>query len=400
MTKTNFSLSLSTRTSTPNRRGHLAGRFLGVGCAAVALGASLLVAAHEVPGFGPWAADTLREVVGVEGVAKLEDTAYAMRDAVQRVTRKDEAPKSYWEVPQSALPIAANIAPLEVLPAESHDWSPAPADIPFNAVAAPGDGVWVRMNDVGDGSEMKKTLLHPDPKRTFAELFVVAIDLEKASVSWVPGRTEPQNVAPGAEALKRPAVILQQAHATLLAAFNGGFKTEHGKFGAKSEGITLVPPRPLQCTLGQTESGKLVLGTYKSLPEREQLTWLRQTPGCMVEDGKIHPQLSSDASTNWGATLDGGTVIRRSAIGMSADEKTLYVGISNDTTARALALGMQAAGANTVAQLDVNYAYPKFVLYEGTSERLSPRSLVDGFVLHDAQYLQAESRDFFYLTRR
>jgi hypothetical protein len=247
---------------------------------------------------------------------------------------------------------------------------------------------------------MYKALFHPDPKRTWAELFVIAIDLSRAHLNWVPGTVEPQSVAPGAEHQKREGLIPIEARSDLLAAFNGGFKTVHGQFGAKTEGVMLVSPRPEQCTLGQRANGKLVLGTYKDIEGAEDLTWLRQTPGCMLEEGKLHTGLTRDDNTNWGATLDGGTVIRRSAIGLSDDGTTLYVGISNDTTARALALGMQSAGAHTVAQLDVNYAYPKFILFDDTGDKLTPSSLVDGFVMRKNQYLSPEARDFFYLTEK
>lgn len=396
MTKTNFTLSLSAAPETARKSPPWTRRLLAASAMTIGLGAGLFVAAHEVPGFGPWAADTLRSAIGVEGVARLEDAAYAMKDAVHQVTRHDEAPKSYWEVPAAAAPFP--LTQVHPLAPEEEPWTPKLAEVPFPAVAAEGDGVWVEMSDVGKGSEMKKTLLHPDPGRTWAELFVVAIDLQHAELNWVPGTIEPLNVAPGSEKLARAGRIPRDAEGALLAAFNGGFKTQHGKFGARSEGVTLVSPRPHQCTLGQTRDGELVLGTYKDLENADELSWLRQTPGCMVEDGKIHPQLVSDTNTNWGATLDGGTVIRRSALGLSEDGATLYIGISNDTTARALALGMQAAGAHTVAQLDVNYAYPKFVLYDESQAGLTPRSLAEGFVMHDSQYLRPEARDFFYLT--
>ncbi len=403
MTQTTFALSLSTSgTSNPTRLGR---RLLTAGLATIGITVGLFVAAHEVPVLGPLAADTLRDVIGVDGVARLEDAAYSVKDAIDQLTRKGEAPKAYWQIPDPAAPslddrVLAALTPALDVDALVAPWSPAPTAIPFLEVAAPGDGVWVHMNDAGTGTEMRKTLLHPDPGRTWAELFVVAIDLEVAALNWVPGRIEPQNAAPGADELLRPARIPQEARERLLAAFNGGFKTQHGQFGARADGIDLVPPRPRQCTLGQTSSGDLVLGTYEDLPGKNELIWLRQTPGCMLERGKLHPQLTSETNTNWGATLDGGTVIRRSAIGLSEDERTLYVGISNDTTARALALGMQAAGAHTVAQLDVNYAYPKFITYEEKPDGLTARTLAPGFVFHDAQYLESEARDFFYLTRK
>ena len=55
---------------------------------------------------------------------------------------------------------------------------------------------------------------------------------------------------------------------------------------------------------------------------------------------------------NWGSTLGGNVVIRRSAIGLDAAREFSFVGISNDTTARAMADAMHHAGASHVAQLE------------------------------------------------
>jgi len=99
---------------------------------------------------------------------------------------------------------------------------------------------------------------------------------------------------------------------------------------------------------------------------------------------------------------DGKTVIRRSAVGLSADARTLFVGISNATTARALALGMQHAGARDVAQLDVNFSFPRFLLYrDGEGHALSAIGAVRGLLYQPDEYLgHASTRDFFYVTAR
>ncbi len=356
-------------------------------------------AAHAFPGFGPWAADSLRAVVGTERVAQLEDTVYSVRDSVNQVTRAGERPQAYWDVPagddvqeiEPYLPAAPAAVPLP--PA----FAPTPVRVPFPEVSAAGDGVWIEVSK--KQPSLKKTLIHPDPQRTWAELFVVAVDLTQVQLEWVPGLHEPESAAARSNEFRRTGRIPSEAESTLVAAFNGGFKTQHGKFGAEINGTTLVAPRNHSCTLAQTRDGNLRLGTYEDLDTDQEFRWLRQTPGCMIENGVIHPGLARDDTKNWGATLEGGTVIRRSAIGLSADGQTLFVGISNDTTARALALGMQSAGAHTVAQLDVNYSYPKFVLFDGKTSEPTPRSLVEGFVVHENQYLRAESRDFFYLTK-
>ena len=121
----------------------------------------------------------------------------------------------------------------------------------------------------------------------------------------------------------------------------------------------------------------------------------------MVDQGEMHVGLRDRKNTYWGATLSGKTVIRRSAIGLSGDGKTLYSGIGDHVNARAIALAMKHAGAHGVAQLDVNWSYPKFVLFKPSSSGLKAHKLCDGFELSEVEYIRRPGeRDFFYLTRK
>ena len=123
----------------------------------------------------------------------------------------------------------------------------------------------------------------------------------------------------------------------------------------------------------------------------------------MFEDGKIHPGLTAGSGLKWGATLDGDTVIRRSAVGLNAERDILYVTITNHTTARVLADGLRHAGATDIAQLDVNWSYPKFVLFE-PGEAGGPRravALANGFEFSEDEFIRQKARrDFFYLMRK
>jgi len=66
-----------------------------------------------------------------------------------------------------------------------------------------------------------------------------------------------------------------------------------------------------------------------------------------------------------------------------------------------LADAMRHAGATTVAQMDVNWSYPKFVTYEPVDGQLKPIALAKGFEFEDDLYLRKRSmRDFFYVTRK
>ena len=252
---------------------------------------------------------------------------------------------------------------------------------------------------------MFKTLLHPDKGRSWAEVFVVAIDIAQIALHPVAGTQEPQPDSDEAKALARDGKIPVDAQATLIAAFNGGFMTEHGGYGMKLAGVTVAKPKPRACAIAAYKDGSLRVASWSELSAGEaDMEWYRQTPECMYEQGKLHSGLQAGAGLKkWGATLDGETVIRRSAVGLDAERSVLYVAITNHTSARVLADGLHRAGASDIAQLDVNWSYPKFVTFEpiAHTQVLHPVPLAPGFEFSDDEYLRKkEKRDFFYLTRR
>ncbi|HKY38528.1 MAG TPA: hypothetical protein VJN18_21440, partial [Polyangiaceae bacterium] len=75
-----------------------------------------------------------------------------------------------------------------------------------------------------------------------------------------------------------------------------------------------------------------------------RLEFWRQGAPCMYESGVLNARLQDEKVRNWGATIDGDVVIRRSAAGLNAARQVLFVGVSNDTTARAMAEAMHHAG--------------------------------------------------------
>jgi hypothetical protein len=356
------------------------------------------MAMRTLPWFGPFVADTLRSAIGSEHVTELEEAVADVEDHVEQATSSGKA-RALSEVTPAAL-----LPGTEELPATlALEHRPPNVTAPYPAVAAAGDGVWSAVPvRTGGTRALFRTLIHPDPQRSYAELFVFALDLSKLSVHATAGSIEPKSTDSTPSAA-RPGVVPEADRGELIAAFNGGFKAEHGQFGMMVDGKRLLPPRPLSCTIAATADGTLSIAPWSKLaPAAEELVWWRQTPGCMLENGVLHPGLRSADTKNWGATIDGDTVIRRSAMGLSSDGTTLFVGISNSTTARAMALGMRDAGAVTVAQLDVNFSFPRFVVYEESDTgTLSAVGAVKGFLYEPDQYLgHSSTRDFFYVTAR
>lgn len=403
----------ATKTSTPAQapRARKLRRWLLIGGGGgIALVLLLWVAVHRIPWMGPLVANTLRAIIGTDNVARLEDFAYGLEDRFNRVWKRNEKPKAYWDVK------SAKQAHAKPPPKAASSAAPVPALPPFTlkdpgpvhkSWSAPGDGEWVPIVDPrrpNDEVRLLKTLLHPDKNRSWADLFVVAVDLRRVEVYPVAGYQEPKSDKPEAENYKRHAKIPVDHHDRLLAAFNGGFMTEHGGYGMKIDGITLVDPKDKACTLAKYQSGQLGIGPWTALKDREKdMLWYRQAPNCMYVDGEMHPLLKAPNVRHWGATLDGETVIRRSAVGMDESGTTLYVGISNHTTARVMAEGMHHSGATTIAQMDVNWSYPKFVLYEpkGEGGKLIAVALAEGFEFSEDEYIRSRSmRDFFYLARK
>jgi hypothetical protein len=373
--------------------------------------ALLWYAVHHFDWAGPLVANSLRAVFGDDKVAKLEDFVYGAEDRVNRLLKKDEPPKTYWSVPSATVEspaVASNPVVSASSPAPGAAFSlenPGPA---LKEWSAPGDGEWVPVRDARHPEEpprMLKTLLHPDKGRSWAEVFVVAIDVKQIELYAVAGTQEPQPDSDEAKQLTREGKIPVASQAALVAAFNGGFMTEHGGYGMKVDGVTIAKPKARACTIAAYKDGSLRIASWPELSNGEaDMVWFRQTPECMWENDKLHAGLQAGAGLKkWGSTVDGETVIRRSGIGLNADRSVLFVAITNHTSARVLADGLHHAGATDVAQLDVNWSYPKFVTFEpiGHTNVLHPVPLAPGFEYSDDEYLRKkEKRDFFYILRK
>lgn len=378
---------------------------------------ALALVVRFVPWGGPVVADTLRAVIGDRGVTWLEESWAAVEDLSRRVTRLRAPPRRLGDVS----PALAPLPPSEELATPAAGGSgepavggatesvlfppPAPAVPPFAKVAAVDDGRWYPVADPERPHAPPfayRTLIHPDPQRSFAELFLVALPVPQISLHVVAGTAEPETSNPLAEGLAHRGLIDPADESQLLAAFNGGFKARHGRHGMLVDDVLLVPMRIGMCTISGGASAALRIASWQQDEVAQAGAWYRQTPPCMIEQGVLHPGLANPESRKWGSTLEGETVIRRSALGLDGSGNVLYMGVSNATTARALALGMQSAGAWTVAQLDVNWSYPRFLIFpRDASGTRHAAALFSGFLFEPEEMLRQPSpRDFFYVTRR
>ncbi|MFO0660519.1 MAG: hypothetical protein U0165_11900 [Polyangiaceae bacterium] len=379
----------------------------------------LAVAMKAYPPLVGTIVDAVRAVVGPEPIAWLEDKVYGAKDSYEQWKNRDAAPTSYWGNPSapacSAEPgsSACGGTPSDsppVIPAGSvapptdAAFPPKPFTAPHPKVATQGDGTWLTVADPRDPNgpaSMVKTLVHPDPKRSYSLVAIIAIDLKRVEMHAVPGYGEPKSNALARE--KRPGLIPSEHFGDLLAAFNGGFQVTHGHFGMMVDGVTLVKAQPKGCVVAKYKDGSMKVAEWKTLePDAEQLAFWRQTPPCLVEGGTLNP-LANESNRNWGATVDGETIIRRSAFGLDATGTVAFYGMGDALSSYTLAKAMQLAGAVNVAQLDVNHIYPRFFLYDGATSGppmiTAPLAPVPMFK-KDEYTVASEFRDFFYLRRK
>ena len=395
------------KTPAPKKKRRWTRRLLYALIAIPILVVGMRIAVHEIPGFGPWVANTLRSLFGNEFVAWLEDTVYGVEDRVNQVTKADDAPTAMWPVPEtppSSIPAPSTSAAVPPPP----PFTLEPLAKMHENVATKGDGVWVPVVDPRhpkDRTRLLKTFVHPDKNRSWAVVAVVAVDLSSVDLFSVPGRTEPERKTKEAKLYDKRSVVPEEHHDSLIAAFNGGYKSTHGDYGMKVDGIVFQPARPLCCVVARLKDGSYLIRDWDKIKEREpEMVWWRQTPICMFDEGKPHPALAMK-KLGWGAaTVSGTTVIRRSAIGLNEDRTILYVGIGDAVTGHAIGTAMNHAGAHYVSQLDVNFSFPKFLLYKHKSDSdksLEAVPLTENFEFAPTQYVGTQSgRDFFYLARK
>lgn len=282
---------------------------------------------------------------------------------------------------------------------------PPKAIPPIHArTAKPGDGEWtpltVRGLPAGQTSPLFTTVVRPHPIRNFVVVQLVAIDTTRLDLDLILGTEEPEGTKLPLE--KRPGKVAATDLDRLVAVLNGGFKKRHGQHGVGKAGEIAQEPNADGCTFAKLADGTYRVRSHsKLLSLLEGFQFFRQTPPCLVEDGAKNRDTEHELKAKkWGGAEDGNKEIRRSAIGLAEDGRVLYFAIGDYLTASWLADGLVAAGIRDAAELDINYSYTRFILYQpaGNGElTVSSPLLTDLKAPRNEYWREASGRDFFTL---
>ena len=402
---------------------------LGLGLA----GSGIYAMTNIWPGLGAHAIEVLRQIIGTEAAAELETLVFELQDQLKQLQYQvsGNQPQAPWEVSSAgptahAVPATAGHAPNPLslptptpLPGETFgahvvtpgqvtmpaqattpeppSWQPAPV-LPNGSLQ--GEGQWsAYLSDEANGRVVAyRTFLQPDAARPYALVSIVAFDLEVTRLHFVLGLEEPSSPV----AVRRSGSIPEadKQAGVLLAAFNGGFKTEHGHFGVGVRGVTVLPPRQGLATLAIHSNGQLQLGAWGTeITDSPDIVAWRQNCPLLVHNGEINPHTADNAPQDWGYTVKGGTATWRSALGLSADGRTLYYAVGPSLTLPVLAQSMATVGAANAMQLDINPYWTHFDAFTADGGQLQPDPLLAAMKGQaDNRFLKPFSRDFFYVT--
>jgi len=358
-----------------------------------------------------WAVDTVRAVpwIGPEPIAWLEAKVWELKDKLKRfkhgIGHTNDAKD---EVKSDAEMIVARALDPSAAGEDGGYWPPLRVPTLYKE-AEPGEGQWVAhqpewMHNIpGAPTPFYKTFVRPDPLRPYSKIILVAMDTRQLDIDMEAGVEDPKPTVGsfhGTGRIPRELKVAKRA----VAAFNGGFKTEHGHYGMMIKKRVLLPPVPSGATAVVTDDGKFGMGAWQ--PSRDippDILSYRQNMDPLVEDGLLNPR----GRPSWGAVLPGqpklvGQQTERSGLCITKARHTLYVW-GDDVGAEALGKAMQLAGCDFGMHLDMNPYHTGFVFMSfqdaqfktGRSETLTPLMAIG-----NRRYIDYSPKDFFYVMLR
>jgi hypothetical protein len=366
--------------------------------AIVIIGAVAIIPAVS-PSAGAEVADLLRSVLGPRPVAAIESVSFRMQDSINGFIAAQNGEKLQISIRQDNvnMPVqqpSGHLASLNI-----------PGDPGKSVVAdSPQIGWQAYGPSLHEKPVMAQALVTLDPKRPYAGIALVRIDLSAIQLNMMPGFLEPSHATNVVNAIPNLGLIPEKDRNNLIAAFNGGFKAVNGNYGMMVNGVTLLPPIPGIATIAIYQDGHVNIGAWgQEINPASDLVAYRQNCPLILQNGQLNQQVNIDNRDIWGQTISNQEVTWRTGIGITKNGRYLIYAVGNGTTVELLAQALQKAGAYNAMQLDINRHYAHFVAYQATGKPGNPlmaTQLLDQMESDPSIYLVAHSRDYFYLTTR
>lgn len=364
-----------------------------------------------------WAVDTVRAVpwIGPAPIAWLEEKAFAARDTLKQNLYKVTSGKdALANEPEQIVPAA--ILDTSQASLDLGHWPP-PSIRSMWKTAEPGEGEWVlpkqswikKLPTPPSGedppSPFYETFVRPDEERPYAKVLLVAMDMRQLDVGMEAGSEDPKPLTgpPGTGRIPRDPRVYQR----VAAAFNGGFKTEHGNYGMMLNKRVLLPPVPGAATVILTKDGRVGMGSWGTsanvggivdVPASEIVSF-RQNLDPLLDQDKVNPL----GRWQWGFVLPGTSMqTERSGICITNAGHMMYAW-GDDTSATSLGKAMKMAGCIYGMHLDMNPHHTGFMytnITEFKGSQYKNELLTKEMEIDTGRYLLYAPKDFFYMMLR
>ena len=255
-----------------------------------------------------------------------------------------------------------------------------------------GEGVWKVAVSVKGVPAVFKTYVRQSRRYSSYYAAVVSMDQRLLKFSLRPGTQDPGYGHWGA-----PMDVPPRHRLGLIATFNSGFRIAssgggfylHGHYdgrlvkGAASE----VYFKNGQMRIGRWGRGPLHMG--------QDIAAVRQNLRPIVVNGQVPAAVDQNVLSSWGATLGGGYNVWRSGVGITKDNRVVFVyGPALDV--RTLASLLKRAGCVTAMELDINPDWMSFMYYLAKNHPADPTpvNLLGSQVQPPNRYFYISNRDF------
>ncbi len=364
----------------------------------------------------PRFADTSRNIIGDENTAKIERSYFAFQDHVDKLKyrvfggstnpfKAEEVTVSFVKKPEprTVVYFANSGVPATQAILTADTMGPAPLQLPQTTQVSDspqvGEGVWTTSGLPRTSPTdmlMAKTFFRPDKSRPYAMVGVLLVDGRRVRLNMVAGTEDPG----GYRGVRGLGVIPADKQSLLVAAWNGGFKGEHGYYGMYVDGREVVPLRNGLASIAVMGDGTIKVGEYgRDFVRDDNTVAVRQNAVLLVDHGEISPRVNEGNDT-WGYVQVNSAefITWRSAVGLTKDGN-LIIAAGNSLSAASLAKALWAAGAYTAMQLDINTPYVLtsefFPQPDGT---VQAARFMDSMGDSPSRFLKTQTRDFMYLT--
>ncbi len=259
-----------------------------------------------------------------------------------------------------------------------------------------GEGHWTAERRNGR-AVLWTTWLRPDPRHlpviAAAALFPRTVD----AIHLMPGTRQPVPGMPSPLGYSVPVRALPD----LVATFNSGFKIRDAKGGwwtAWSHAVPLVDDR---ASIVIYADGSARIGARNhDVAMTPRVVAVRQNLDMVIVNGKIADGLANTADGRWGSARSQFQYTWRSGVGTDAHGNLVYVA-GHGMTLATFAHAMRAAGIEQGMELDIRPAMVSFGIHrQGRDGAIISRRLLDSMNSPADRYLDADQRDFFYVTAK